>query len=78
MEKQIDTSDSGKAALVFAEAAILFAKVSGYNAENMARERRGENLAYHEDSYAIAVADFYSAVSYHIAAPSAGEGGERK
>ena len=56
---KLDTSDPGKAADVAARAAILYATVSGFNAENTLRERRGEALAYDSFCYEAAIDDCF-------------------
>lgn len=48
----VDTSDPGKAARVVWAAAVLFAKVSGMNAENAGRKSNGYAMAYDDLSYA--------------------------
>ena len=55
----LDTSDPGKAADVAARAAILFARVSGYVAENQARMSQGHALAYLSDSFEAAIDDCF-------------------
>lgn len=55
MSEQVDTSDPGLAARVAWAAAVLYARVSGYNAENQVRERSGSQLAYWSDSYEVAI-----------------------
>ena len=52
---KLDTSDPGKAADVAGRAAILFARVSGYIAENLRRADRGAALAYDADSFEAAI-----------------------
>jgi hypothetical protein len=46
-----DTSDPGLAARAVYVAAILFARVSGMNAENEQRMLQGYSIAYTTDSY---------------------------
>ena len=55
----IDTSDPGKAANVVARAAILFARVCGFNALNEQRRRRDEAVAYLDVAYVQAVCDCF-------------------
>jgi len=55
----LDTSDPGLAANVAARAAILYARVSGYAAENHARMSQGHALAYLADSFEEAIADCF-------------------
>jgi hypothetical protein len=55
----LDTSDPGKAANVAARAAILYATVCGFNAENDIRKTRGEAMAYDQDCYAAILDDCF-------------------
>lgn len=59
---KIDAGDPGKAAEVAALAAVLYARVCGMNAENDVRKAQGQMIAYCEDSFAIAVAEFWDTV----------------
>lgn len=52
---ELDTSDPGKAAEVVARSAILFAMVSGYNAENGVRSQLGQSLAYDANCFEAAI-----------------------
>lgn len=52
---KLDTSDPGKAADVAARAAILFARVSGYIAENKIRESSGHAVAYDANWFEAAI-----------------------
>lgn len=52
---KLDTRDPGKAADVAGRAAILFARVSGYIAENVIRERQGYALAYDANTFEAAI-----------------------
>jgi hypothetical protein len=56
---KLDTSNPGKASGVLARASILFARVSGYIAENKIRESLGEALAYDSDSFEEAIAECF-------------------
>ena len=51
----LDTSDPGKAADVVARAAILFARVSGFNATNAQRQIQGYAIAFQDDAFEIAI-----------------------
>lgn len=55
MKDKIKTSDPGLAANVAARASILYARVSGYNAENEIRKSHGLFLAYGDDWYESAI-----------------------
>ena len=56
---KLDTSDPGKAANVVARAAILFAQVCGYNAENSIRISRQEALAFDYNCFDGAIEDAF-------------------
>jgi len=47
-----------ESAKLIAAAMVLFAEVSGMNAENAQRQHRGESLVYSEYSYAKAIERF--------------------
>lgn len=47
----IDASDPGKAAIVNLAAAVLFAEISGMNAENQQRQANGYSMAYTHNNY---------------------------
>ena len=51
----LDTRDPGKAADVAGRAAILFARVSGYIAENTIRMRCGCGVAYDSNAFEAAI-----------------------
>lgn len=51
----VDTSDTGKAARVVWAASVLFARVSGMNAENEVRKIQGQAMAYNSGYYFEAV-----------------------
>ena len=51
----LDTSNPDNAANVVGRAAILFARISGYVAENGIREQLGEALAYNSDCFESAI-----------------------
>lgn len=56
---KIDTSDPGKAANAVARAAILFARVSGYIAENEHRKHIGCGLAYTYEFFEYAIQECF-------------------
>lgn len=55
---KIDTSDPGRAALVFACGTILLARVEGMRAENKVREIMREYPAHQENEFLFAIEDF--------------------
>lgn len=55
----IDTSDPGKAANVAARAAILFARVSGFVAENQTRQQCDSALAYDAVAFENAITELF-------------------
>jgi len=63
IKNRIDTSDPGKAAGVAARAAILFARVSGYIADNRLRETQGYAPACDSIYFEAAIADCFPELS---------------
>ena len=58
-EIRIKCSDPGSAASAAARAAVLYARVCGYNAENAIRESNGHTLAYDARMFEEAIADCF-------------------
>jgi len=58
-EVKLDTNDPGKAANVAARAAILYARVSGYNAENSMHHEQGHAIAYASDAFETAIEECF-------------------
>ena len=71
--RKIDTSNEEKAAHVLAAAAVLFAKTCGMVAENTARDRNGNSIAYGDEAFEHIVDGFYAEIE---ATPAAGNGGQ--
>ncbi len=59
MKPNLDTSDPGKAADVFARAVILLTRVVGYHAENCLRDRCKERLAYDSNCFDALVDTYF-------------------
>ena len=53
----VPATDPGEAATLAWAASVLFATVSGYNAENEQRKACGHSMAYVEGSYVAAIED---------------------
>ena len=71
---KLDTSDPGKAADVFARAAILFARTSGFVADNEMRARQDYMPAYDSAMFEEAVEECFPEL---LAEREKAKGGER-
>lgn len=60
--KPIDTGNPGKASRVVGAAAVLFARVCGFNAENEIMKSRGWPLAFGKTAYDKEVDNFFAAI----------------
>ena len=59
MNYPVCADDAGNAARVAWAAALLFARVSGMNAENDQRKVVGSSMAYTDDAYQQAIEECY-------------------
>ncbi len=57
MNETVKIQDPGDAARAAWAAAVLYARISGYNAENDQRKVQGYAMAYVSDSYEAAIAE---------------------